>query len=187
MPETTAHAATTKKRPGLLGRLTSSHTGTAMVAAMVLLTTLVGAGIFKPGVSQAYYSKPDYWGGGLYAAGCPSGPSPYMQMPITIRQGSRNGCVAVMQRFLNKFNTVRSTPYTSQVNTPLGEHQLAQDGVFGPATAREVGDFQDYMRFWGTPLARDGVVGPNTWAAVYNCMDTTLAVNCHRGMWPGQY
>lgn len=68
----------------------------------------------------------------------------------TIRQGSRGPAVEELQQRLN--------------NAPANEvpTMLEVDGRFGPITRRAVREFQAAH----PPLARDGVVGPRTWAMV---------------------
>ena len=71
---------------------------------------------------------------------------------IVLRQGSRGGEVILLQYILDyiaEFYPVFAPP--------------VMDGVFGPGTAASVRDFQRMMN-----LSQDGVVGPATWAALYD-------------------
>jgi hypothetical protein len=63
-----------------------------------------------------------------------------------IRQGSRGPQVKLLQRLLN---------------LERRRKVLAEDGVFGPITYREVVAFQS-----GKTLKQDGIVGPRTWRAL---------------------
>lgn len=69
----------------------------------------------------------------------------------TLRQGSRGQDVITLQYLLNVVSE-----YYPSVPAP------AQDGIFGSQTAQSVIAFQKAMR-----LSADGIVGPNTWNALY--------------------
>jgi peptidoglycan hydrolase-like protein with peptidoglycan-binding domain len=65
--------------------------------------------------------------------------------PPTVRQGSKGQAVTLLQQLL----------------TDYGYHPGVIDGDFGPNTEKAVKDFQtDYG------LTVDGIVGPQTWAAI---------------------
>lgn len=152
-----------------------------MTMAAVVAVVAASLGVaYRPDAAQAVDAKRAAWNAGMYTAQCPIDG---FGKPVVIRQGSRGGCVKAMQRFLNRWNTVKSA--TSVTGFDKATNQLVEDGIFGPATAQQVGDFQDYARFVGYPTGRDIVVGPTTWAAVYDCMDASLGATCHRGTLPG--
>lgn len=69
-----------------------------------------------------------------------------------LRQGSRGTDVVTLQYLLNV--AAEFYPYISSVS---------QDGVFGSGTRQAVMDFQR-----GMGLTADGIVGANTWRALYN-------------------
>ncbi len=68
-----------------------------------------------------------------------------------LRQGSRGQDVITLQYLLNVISE-----YYPTVPAPV------QDGIFGSGTAQAVMAFQKAMR-----LTSDGIVGPNTWNALY--------------------
>lgn len=72
------------------------------------------------------------------------------------RRGSRGGCVWALQKFYNyqrKFDAMLYGKYIGPA--------IAEDGVFGPATARAIRSFQRSEK-----LAADGIVGNQTWQAL---------------------
>ena len=71
-----------------------------------------------------------------------------------LRQGSRGNDVLTLQYILN----VISQFYP---NIP----SVSQDGIFGNATRQAVITFQQMMQ-----LAQDGIVGPDTWQALYDIL-----------------
>lgn len=74
----------------------------------------------------------------------------------TLRQGSRQAQVIMLQRLLNEY-------FSSDAAVP----PLNEDGVFGTITERQVRLAQGRLRMPnGTALAVDGVVGQNTWRAL---------------------
>ncbi len=73
--------------------------------------------------------------------------------PATVlRQGSRGQDVVTLQYLLNVVSR-----FYSDVPAP------SQDGIFGPGTRQSVVAFQNAMQ-----LSPDGIVGPQTWQALYN-------------------
>ncbi|MCE3246482.1 MAG: hypothetical protein K0R41_307, partial [Geminicoccaceae bacterium] len=68
------------------------------------------------------------------------------QLPPTVKSGSKGEAVKGLQNALN----TRSSAVVSV------------DGVFGPATENAVKEFQS-----DAGLAEDGIVGPDTWGALY--------------------
>lgn len=71
---------------------------------------------------------------------------------VTLRTGSRGDCVRVLQKFLNRYNSVYS----------YGWPALTVDGVYGSKTAENVKLYQA-LRIRGTSISVDGVVGTQTW------------------------
>ncbi|MDO4712532.1 MAG: peptidoglycan-binding domain-containing protein [Candidatus Saccharibacteria bacterium] len=69
------------------------------------------------------------------------------------RRGSRGGCVWALQKFYNYQRQAEA-----RANGRYIGPAIAEDGVFGPATARAIHSFQ---RSKG--LAADGIVGNQTW------------------------
>jgi peptidoglycan hydrolase-like protein with peptidoglycan-binding domain len=69
------------------------------------------------------------------------------QLPPTVKRGSKGDAVKGLQNALR----VRSSDDVGPI-----------DGIFGPATENAVKRFQRQAG-----LADDGIVGPNTWAALY--------------------
>lgn len=69
----------------------------------------------------------------------------------TIRRGSRGATVRKLQRMLNE---------------SMGTRILAVDGIFGPKTDAFVREFQ-----YGLNLKVDGIVGPQTWGALYDVLN----------------
>ena len=76
-----------------------------------------------------------------------------------LRQGDRGIAVRTIQYYLN---------FIGQFNGSLNI-DIAEDGVFGPATKRAVEAFQ---RYYG--LKVDGIVGRNTWNAVIDAYNDIL-------------
>lgn len=76
-----------------------------------------------------------------------------------LRQGDRGIAVRTIQYYLN---------FIGQFNDSLSI-DVAEDGVFGPATKRAVEAFQ---RYYG--LTADGIVGRNTWNAVIDAYNGIL-------------
>lgn len=76
----------------------------------------------------------------------------------TLRQGSRGQDVITLQYLLNVISQ-----YYPSVPAP------AQDGIFGSQTAQAVIAFQKAMR-----LSADGIVGANTWNALYEAYQGIL-------------
>ena len=76
----------------------------------------------------------------------------------TLRQGSRGQDVITLQYLLNVISQ-----YYPSVPAP------AQDGIFGSQTAQAVIAFQKAMR-----LSADGIVGTNTWNALYEAYQGIL-------------
>ncbi len=144
-----------------------------LLAVLVLGATVVGAGIFNPGTSQALTINPTVklsnWIVGMRWADC--GPLNDQGMPPTLKKGDANrNCVLVLQHFLNNWNE------------PVRGRPLVEDGVFGTATENQVKDFQNYARWFGLSSGpTDGIVGNQTWSTIYDkCMGTNLEVTCHR-------
>jgi hypothetical protein len=89
-----------------------------------------------------------------------------------LRVGSANGCVMTLQRFLylridrsNFYHGInRDTAGCPSYPEPniIGSASIGRDGIFGPQTRRYV---QCYQQING--LTQDGVVGPNTYTAMY--------------------
>ena len=77
----------------------------------------------------------------------------------TLRQGDRGIAVRTIQYYLN---------FIGQFNDSL-TIDIAEDGIFGPATKRAVEAFQ---RYYG--LSVDGIVGRNTWNAVIDAYNGVL-------------
>lgn len=86
---------------------------------------------------------PQTWGALRPAA---SAPAQLPTQPPTLRQGARGGGVVTLQNLLRA----------------RGFDPGPSDGVFGPQTAAKVRGFQSSRR-----LVVDGVVGPQTWGALY--------------------
>ena len=84
---------------------------------------------------------------------------------IVLRQGSTGGEVILLQYILD---------YIAQFYPVIGPPVM--DGVFGPGTAASVRDFQRMMN-----MTQDGVVGPATWAALY---DTYWGIRNNTGITP---
>ncbi len=76
-----------------------------------------------------------------------------------LRQGDRGIAVRTIQYYLN---------FVGQFNDSL-TIDIAEDGIFGPATKRAVEAFQ---RYYG--LTADGIVGRNTWNAVIDAYNGIL-------------
>lgn len=77
----------------------------------------------------------------------------YPQIPL--RRGSRHEAVVTLQQQLNRLATA-------------GDPHLVADGVFGPRTVAGVKLLQARsVDQDGRPLDVDGVVGPDTWAALF--------------------
>ena len=76
-----------------------------------------------------------------------------------LRQGDRGIAVRTIQYYLN---------FVGQFNDSL-TIDIAEDGIFGPATKRAVETFQ---RYYG--LTADGIVGRNTWNAVIDAYNGIL-------------
>lgn len=80
----------------------------------------------------------------------------------TISYGSTGSLVLLLQRDLNAGYQFHYFP-----NSPYNFHPyLAEDGIFGSNTQAAVKDFQ--TKYKSQVRYVDGIVGPLTWAAIFN-------------------
>ena len=72
--------------------------------------------------------------------------------PVVLREGDRGGEVEVLQYMLSLL-----AEFTQTIQAP------AMDGIFGPATAQAVREYQRLVN-----LTPDGVVNEETWNSIYD-------------------